>query len=281
MRADRRAIVVRLAPVALLAALAIAWLVPEPPGLRLAPEATDGDPAREWEATLDGLSGTPLVLLAFDPDLGTYPEIRPTVRAAIADLLYRNARIAFVSLTPEGRALGLAELDRLERGRANPARLLDLGFVPGAEAAIVELARGPLVPEAATGEIARRLRDGGVGALDAVVVVGGNDIGPRSWVEQLLPRVGAITMLAVAPTALLPELLPYRTSGQLDALLATPIEGAAYRDAVRLERLDRLTDPTEPRSLPIAIGLVVALGVIGHALVRRTGSGPRAEADAP
>lgn len=281
MRADRRALAVRLAPVALLVALGAAWLVPEPPGIRLAPDGADVPAVRAWTATLDELPTTPLVLVAFDPDVGTYAEIRPTVRAALADLLYRDARVAIVSLTPEGRALALAEFDRLDRRQANPARLLDLGFVPGAEAAIVELARGPRAPDAASGEIARRLRDGGIAALDGVLVVGGNDIGPRSWVEQLLPRVDALPMLAVAPTVLLPELLPYRDSGQLDALLATPIEGAAYRGSVRLERLDRLTDPVEPRNLPIAIGLVVALGVIGHALTRRAlGSGPRTEADA-
>ena len=51
----------------------------------------------------DDLPAGPLVLVGFDPDLGTYAEVRPTVRTALADLLDRDARLAFISLTPEGR----------------------------------------------------------------------------------------------------------------------------------------------------------------------------------
>ena len=167
-------------------------------------------------------SPTPLVLVAFDGDLGTYAEIRPTVRAAIGDLLTREARLAFVSLTPEGRALALTELRRLDKGGANPQRRIDLGFVPGAEAAIVELARSLPVPVDATGAIVRRIGDEGLDAIDALFVVGGNDIGPRSWLEQFLPRVGSRPVVAVAPTILLPELLPYAESGQIGGLIATP-----------------------------------------------------------
>ena len=36
----------------------------------------------------------------------------------------------------------------------------------------------------------------GIGTMDAILVVGGNDFGPRSWVEQVLPRIDAVTFLA-------------------------------------------------------------------------------------
>ena len=41
-----------------------------------------------------------------------------------------------------------------------------------------------------------------------------------------------VELVAVAPTVLLPELTPYLESGQLRALLATPRDGAAYRESV-------------------------------------------------
>jgi hypothetical protein len=278
--AERRELIRRLAPAALLVALAIAWLVPALPGLDLAPSRPATVEA--WDATLDELPPTPLVLVAFDGDLGTYAEIRPTVRAAIGDLLAREARLAFVSLTPEGRALALAELRRLDAGGANPQRRIDLGFVPGAEAAIVELARSLPVPVDATGAIVRRIGDEGLDAIDALFVVGGNDIGPRSWLEQFLPRVGPRPVVAVAPTILLPELLPYAESGQIGGLIATPGDGAAYRETVRLGNLDRFADPAPPRPLPIAIGLLVAIAVLGWALagVRPVWDRPRERGDA-
>lgn len=238
--------------------------MPALPGLDLAPSDTEAVAA--WDATLDDLPPTPLVLVAFDADVGTYAEIRPTVRAAIGDLLAREARLAFVSLTPDGRALALGELDRLETGGANPQRRVDLGFVPGAEAAIVELARDLPLPADAPAAIARRIADQGPEAIDALFVVGGNEIGPRSWLEQFLPRVGPRPVVAVAPTILLPELLPYAESGQIGGLIATPGDGAAYRDTVWLGNLDRFADAAPPRPLPVAIGLLVAVAILGWAL---------------
>jgi hypothetical protein len=263
--AERRELLGRMAPAFLLAALAVAWLIPALPGLDLAPSEPDAVAA--WDATLDELPPTPIILVAFDADLGTYAEIRPTVRTAIGDLLAREARLAFVSLTPEGRALALAELDRLEAGGSNPQRRIDLGFVPGAEAGIVELSRGLPVPADATGAMARRLAELGPGAIDALFVIGGNEIGPRSWLEQFLPRIGPRPVVAVAPTILLPELLPYAESGQIGGLLATPGDGAAYRETAWLGNLDRFADPAPPRPLPIVVGLLVAIAVLGWALV--------------
>jgi hypothetical protein len=269
---DRRRLAVLLAPVALLVLLAAAWLMPAVAGLQL---ERRGDDARRWEAALDALPSDPVVLVGFDPDLGTYAEIRPTVRTLLADLLNRGARLAFVNLTPEGRALLLAELDRLERAEANPTRLLDLGYVPGAEAALVSLVRELPLREQ-TGSLARQLAaGGGIEAIDAAVVVGGNDIGPRSWVEQVAPRVGDLPLLAVAPTVLLPELLPYLESGQLAGLLATPGEGAAYRAGAALGPLDRLVEAPPSGSLPILAGLVVAIVFLAQAWLGRAIAGAR------
>ena len=267
---DRRWLV-RLAPLALVLGLALAMLVPEAGWMRLS--SADPQAVTAVERTLDELPDRPLVLVAFDPDLGTYGEIRPTVRSLLGDLLQRQAGLAFVSLTPEGRALLLAELDRLERLRTDVTRRLDLGFVPGAEAAVVAMARGPIRTDA-TGAIANRLRSGGPTAVDALVVVGGNDLGPRTWVEQFLPRVDR-PMVAVAPTVLLPELQPYLASGQVDALLATPRDGAAYRESLDLERLARVAADRGPAPLAVLVGLLVAVAVLGHALVTRTLVGSR------
>ena len=263
---DRRALLLRLAPAALLAALALAWLLPDPGSLRLAsdPTAADG-----WTSALDALPDDPTVLVGFDPDLGTYAEVRPTVRTALADLLNRNARLVLVSLTPEGRALLVMELARLRRAEANPARFLDLGYVPGSEAALVSIAAAPPVPAGTEGEIARRLADEGIGAVDAAVVFGGNDLGPRTWVEQVGPRVAGLPILAIAPTVLLPELQPYLNSGQLAALLGTPRDGATYRSLVDLGSLDRLREAAEPPLVALTLGLLIAVAIVGQAWGRR------------
>ena len=273
---DAGALLRRVAPALLVVVLAIALLVPAVQGLRLG--AAGAASVERWNATLDALPSEPLVLVAHDPDLGTYAEIRPTVRTALADLLSRDARLAFVSLTPEGRALLIAELARLAREVVNPARLLDLGFVPGAEAALVSLAAGPSVPAVAEGSIARSIAGEGTAAFDALLVVGGNDLGPRSWVEQFTPRAADLPVLTLTPTVLLPELQPYLDSGQVDAALATPIDGAAYRAAVDLGPLERLREADEPSPLGVLVGLLVAIAVLGQGWARRAAAAIRGAA---
>jgi hypothetical protein len=270
---DRRRLLARLAPIGLVALLAVAWLVPGG-GLRFA--SSDETVASRWTAALDALPDDPTVLVGFDGDLGTYAEVRPTVRTALADLLARDARLVFVSLTPEGRALGLRELDRLARGEANPTRLLDLGFRPGSEAALVALTRNLAVPDTAEGTLARSVAGEGIAAMDAALVVGGNDLGPRSWVEQVSPRVDDLPILAIAPTTLLPELEPLAETGQLAALLATPRDGAAYREVAELGNLDRFRETPEPRPLVLLVGMLVAVVVLGQAWAARVAAQAKA-----
>jgi len=255
---ERRAWLWRLAPALLVVLLAVAIVLrPGQTGELANPAARTGDIA----AVLDELPEDAVVLVGFDPDLGTYAEVRPTVRALFADLLDRGARLVLVSLTPEGRALAIAERARMLRAGAAADRLVDLGFVPGAEAALVALARELNDPSA--GAIVRPgLPELGEVALG--VIIGGNDLGPRSWVEQLRPRVDALPLVAVAPTVLLPELQPYLASGQLDALLATPRDGAAYRAALDPGVSSGALAADEGLStLAILTGLLAAIAVLG------------------
>jgi hypothetical protein len=246
----------------LLLALALA-LLPTTDLLRLAGSLDAADGMIE---IVDELPPESLVLVGFDPDLGTYAEIRPTVRTLLADLLEHDARLVFVSLTPEGRALAIGEQARLLASDVAPERLLDIGFVPGAEAAIVSLARAI---DGSGDALVAGLPDQ---PLALGLVVGGNDLGPRSWVEQFEPRVAGVELVAIAPTVLLPELTPYLESGQLAALLATPRDGAAYRASVTPAPLGEFGGPAP---LAVLVGVLVAVAVLGIAVVSRLGDALR------
>lgn len=263
---DRLGLALRAAPLALFALLMLAWLAPPPSGLEV---GAGGSPAADRvTATLDELPDSAVVVVGFDPDIGTYPEIRPAVRTLLAALLDRDATLVFVSLTPEGRALLLAELGRLEAAGADPdgGGIVDLGFVAGAEAALVALSRSAPVADA-TPELGVQLDASGLAVADLLVIVGGNDLGPRTWVEQALPRIGSPPTIAVAPTVLLPELLPYVESGQLDALIGTPVDGAAYRTAAGESGAAAADRPVD--RLALLVGMLGALGALGQALGAR------------
>ena len=248
----------RWAPGALLVLLALAML-PATDALDL---AGSPDAAEAVTEALDELPPGANVLVGFDGDLGTYAEIRPTVRTLLADLLERDATLVIVSLTPEGRALAVAERTRLLTGGVDAERVVDAGFIPGAEAALVALASSIQDGDGLVGSPFE-------GDLALGVVIGGNDLGPRSWVEQVEPRLSGLELIGVAPSVLLPELEPYLETGQLRALLATPRDGAAYRASVDAGDLEA-TDV--PRPLAVMAGMLVAIAVLGAALASRLGA---------
>lgn len=263
MRAELRA----AAPIlVLLVLLTAASLVPaDLYGTALHLENADRARADGMDAAFARLSERALVLVAFDADLGTYAEIRPVVRAAINDLRTRGARLAIVSFTAEGRALAVAELERLGRlgGDGDPAA--DLGFAGAAEAGLIG-AVARVVPDAASGPIVDTIRSRGsdLGAFELVLVVSGGDMSARSWVEQVLPRMPDLPLAAIAPTFLEPELAPYLRSGQLRALLATLPDGLAYVGGVDSADAGRTA---AVGAAPMLLGLLVALGILVESLV--------------
>jgi hypothetical protein len=267
---DRGGVLRRAAPLALLAALALGWLLPTVGALRFASSDTIAED--RWTDVLAALPDDALVLVAFDPDAGTYAEIRPAVRTLLSDLLARGAQAAVVNLTPEGRAVFTAERDRLTRAGAASDALVDLGFIPGAEAAIAALARQAADGAATSGPLATVVTDAGR-PVDLLAVIGGNDLGPRSWVEQFLPRVGDVRTIAVVPTSLLPEVTPYVASGQLDALLATPRDGARYGQALGSDApgIGASAEVTIPPAWSILLGMLAAVALLGQQWLARVG----------
>jgi hypothetical protein len=244
----------RLLPLALLLAIAVAILLPAFEPLRVA--TTDLDRVTGFRTALEALPDGALVLVAFDPDLGTYSEVRPAVRTLLDELLSRRGRLAFVSFTPEGRALAVAELERLRAEvDAGTDAILDLGFQSGAEAALVR-SIDDVLPETAEGSVAAAVEDRGrgIGAFEAVVIVAGNDLGPRAWVEQVRPRAD-LPLLAVAPGYLGVELEPYLESGQLAGLLGGVRDATAFvEDADFGHRTASAT--------AMMLGMLVAIGLL-------------------
>ena len=279
--AERVARLRRVAPaLLLLLLLALASLLSNGTGgLQLA--SPDRSRVDQLRRAIGDLPNDALVLIAFDADLGTYPEIRAATRVAIDDLAAHDARLAIVSFTPDGRAIAAAERDRIARGAGEPPA--DLGFVAGAEAGLVR-SIASVVPESAQGATADAIRDagGGIGAFAMTLVISGSDISARSWVEQVGSRLPELPLVAIAPTFLDPELEPYLRSGQLTALLATLRDGVAYVAAVA-DGAGSSPGPT-PGPLPMLVGMLAAIAVLAEAALRRfarrRGRRPRGRAPA-
>ena len=267
-RGDLLARLRQAAPAGLLIVLlGVAWLIPSGGfGLALQLASPDRSHVDRFRLAIADLPSGALVLVAFDADLGTYPEIRGATRAALAALAAHGARLAIVSFTPEGRAIAVAERDRMTREGADPP--VDLGWVAGSEAGMVRAIAG-VVPQAASGPLADAIRQGGggIGAFDAVLTISGGDLSARSWVEQVGSRLPEMPILAIAPTFLDPELEPYLRSGQLTGLVATMREGIAFAEAVGGGSL--APRGALPAPLPMLIGMLAAVALLAEAGLRR------------
>jgi hypothetical protein len=130
-------------------------------------------------------------------------------------------------------------------------RLVDGALRPGMAGPIASL-------------MAQRSR-GGIGAFDLILLVGGSDIGPRSWVEQVGTRLPTtVAMVAIAPTFAQPELAPYLRTGQLAGLLATIRDDATYAQRVPGAAVGGIdaTGDALPSAFALRIGMLVALIVL-------------------
>lgn len=264
----------------LLLALSVAMLAGGPLTERLQMADPDRSSVSDVRAVFGRMPSQPLAIVGMDGDLGTYPEIRPAVRALLTELLAADARIGMVSFSPEGRAIAEAEMTRLESEGVSPDRLVDYGFVAGAEAGMVLSVTDLPAPVDEESAVAAQVRalGGGIAAFDLAVVVGGIDFGARSWVEQVATRVPSLPIVAVAPTFAEPELAPYRRTGQIAALLATVRDDVAYADDVA-RRVAGAAEPQAigPNASAMLIGMLVALAAAGWA-VARGGSAARTRA---
>jgi hypothetical protein len=131
---------------------------------------------------------------------------------------------------------------------------------------------GDALPAGASGPMSDAIASGGggLGAFQMVLLAGGVDVGPRSWVEQVGTRLPALPMVAVAPTFMQPELAPYLRTGQLRGLLATVRDGAAFTQAVEGDTIIQLGEgergDAPPSALAILLGMLVAVAVLGRQL---------------
>ena len=90
------------------------------------------------------------------------------------------------------------------------------------------------------------------------------------------PRLPALSLVAIAPTFLEPELVPYLRSGQLRGLIATVRDGVSYSEAVPVGTVA----PGRPIApLPMLVGMLLALGVMVGSVLRRV-VGPSARGSA-
>ena len=109
------------------------------------------------------------------------------------------------------------------------------------------------------------MRKDGLASFRLALVIGGAEIGPRSWVEQVQPRLPELPIAAITPGFLLPEVLPYHSSGQLIALLGTLPADISYAKGVAARGAafgSGSFDERGPNGAAVTLGMLVAIAVL-------------------
>jgi hypothetical protein len=184
-----------------------------------------------------------VALVSFDYSPATQGEMQPLADAVIGRLRGQGMRLIFISLEPEGATLAQQTLERLlaERDETYGTNLVNLGYLPGQVVAVRALAGGRSLANLVdpnTGQpFAANWNDvENLAQVDMVVTLADSPTSSRWWIEQLATAVepvrGERFILAATSAMAQPYLQPYRSSEQLDGLVAG-INGAAAIEASR------------------------------------------------
>lgn len=215
----------------LFAALAAALMIPHvvPPGTP--PPASPAVMA--LAERIDALRPLAVVLVSFDFDAASAPELAPQAKALLRHLFQRHLRVIAVGQVPTGRALARRLL--LEAAEATRKRegedFVDLGWRPGGPALILAMGEDlrKAFPEDVRGipsEALPCLRDVRILA-DARLIISfaQRDADAEAWLTYARRghpiEIGAGTTAAGGPA-----LAPFLKSGQLVGLI-TGLQGAA------------------------------------------------------
>ncbi len=220
---------------------------------------------------VSNLPDDPPVLVAFDYQPALAGEMEAAAAPLMHHLLYRGARLTFVSTTPLGPALAEHFMGRLAEAHTLTGRYLDLGYLAGGPAGVFDFVIAPLsfVPppgEAGAPDLRQSVPLQGIQRLSdyALIVVLTDDADTgRVWIEQTtaLGVLEETPLVMVVSAQAEPMMRPYYDSHQMDGMVSG-LAGARFYE----ERIALPIQTATPYWSAFSLGLlliVIALAVGG------------------
>ena len=187
---------------------------------------------QNFYGTLEALDEGDAIIISFDCEASSWPEIGPIAEAVVRHAFRKNLRIVGTSFLAEGTALGYELLHRLARknGREYGTDWVYLGFRPQYVAAMLGLGEDVRTeyPEdylgTPTAEIPLLSVVTSYRQVRLVISIA-DDSMPQYWIEYAGARYG-VQIAAGLSAVMVTTFTPYRDSGQLAAILGG-LKGAA------------------------------------------------------
>ncbi len=182
---------------------------------------------------VEALPAERMVLVAFEYDASSAPEIETGATVILEHLAQRGIRVVFISSQPNGTILGNGLLQfNSQLGTVMPERVADFGYIPGGAGGLRRLGGNlrEVIPNLdwTTGPLAAV---NGISDFSMIMIFAASPQSVRNWVEQVhtaAPGTPIVAMVSAASDALV---FPY-TQGSQPAIrgLVTGYTGAqAYR----------------------------------------------------
>lgn len=261
---------------ALIVAILLPFFLPDLAGTSL---RTFGTPTADFYDAIQALPPDALVIVSFDYDPGSAGEMDLQARALLRHLMQRRARILAISTLDTGPQLAQRVLDETARAAGNVTygtHYLNLGYIPGQEAGLRQLATSGLAATAR--DYARQQPLEKYAAFRAaqnwrnvalVIALAGSPEVLQRWMEQVQPRAG-VKMAAGVSAAVEPRARAYRDAKQLTALMGGLV-GAAQYEILSNQRGLAVISVGAQSTANVVLIVLILLGNIVYWLTRERG----------
>jgi len=232
------------------------------------------DEARAVFDTIENLDSTAVVMVSFDHEASSLPEVRPLAEAVLNHCFQKNIKVVGLALFAEGTAIGYDILNTVAAryNKQNGVDFIYLGYRPQYSAAI--LGMGESIKEVFPADydntpyddlpLGARVRN--YNDIELVISVADGSL-PTYWVEYAQARYQqriATALTAVMVTAY----TPYVDAGQLEGILGG-LKGAAEYEKMLGETAAGTRGMDAQSFAHLAIAVLVVIGNVAAFAVRR------------
>jgi hypothetical protein len=257
--------------------IALAVIIPILTDL-IIPNIVGAEPSRELFQFVDALPPGSNVLVSFDYDPSTMPELQPMAEAVVRHLFQKDHNVIGMALWPQGAALGQDAMSTMSDslGKTQYEDWVNLGYKTGGGVMIVRLGTSmrAVFPtdrdNVPWGEIPVLQGINNLEDIQLVISLSAGDPGIIAWVMMAgdrydIPIGGGCTAVSA------PQLYTYLQTQQMVGLLGGLKGAADYETLVGIEDGQAIRGMSPQSVAHIAIMLFIIIGNIAYFTQKRKG----------
>jgi hypothetical protein len=265
---DRRIIFILIA-LAVIIPISFDLILPNPVG---------AEPSRDLFEYVDALPEGSNVIVSFDYDPSTMPELQPMAEAVVLHLFSKNQNVIGMALWPQGASLGQEAMSSLadSLGKVQYEDWVNLGYKTGGAVMIARLGTSmrAVFPtdrdNVPWSEIPMLRQINNLEDIDLVISLSAGDPGIIHWVMMAKDRYG--TPVGGGCTAVsAPQLYTYLQTKQMVGLLGGLKGAADYETLVGIEGGQAVRGMSPQSVAHLAIMLFIIIGNIAYISQKRKG----------